>query len=80
MNLVVRLPAMFVLGLVGMAPCLAFVSACDLRAGCHHDWREACTSRDAHRVSLQPAVSAQNMSHVCSMNSRRGLCFFNRVC
>jgi hypothetical protein len=29
MNLVVWLPAMFVLGLVSMGLCLAFVSACD---------------------------------------------------
>jgi hypothetical protein len=29
MNLVVWLPAMFVLGLAGMAICLAFVSACE---------------------------------------------------
>ena len=29
MNLVVWLPAMFVLGLVGMALCLAFVHACE---------------------------------------------------
>jgi len=29
MSLVVWLPAMFLLGLAGMALCLAFVSACD---------------------------------------------------
>jgi hypothetical protein len=29
MNLIVWLPAMFLLGLAGMGLCLAFVSACD---------------------------------------------------
>jgi uncharacterized membrane protein SpoIIM required for sporulation len=29
MNLVVWLPAMFILGLAGMTLCLAFVSACE---------------------------------------------------
>jgi hypothetical protein len=29
MSLIVWLPAMFLLGLTGMALCLAFVSACD---------------------------------------------------
>lgn len=29
MSLIVWLPAMFLLGLIGMALCLAFVSACD---------------------------------------------------
>jgi len=44
------------------------------RAGCHRGGRAACTSCDAHRVLLQPAVSAQNMSRVCSTNPRHGLC------
>lgn len=50
------------------------------RAGCHRGGRAACTSRNAHRVLLQPAVSAQNMRDVCSTNPRHGLCSFNRAC
>jgi thiol-disulfide isomerase/thioredoxin len=34
------------------------------RAGCHGDWRAACTSRDAHSV-----LSAQRISDVCSTKS-----------
>jgi hypothetical protein len=63
MNLVVWLPAMFVLGLAGIELCPAFVSACgEQRAGCHRDWRGACTSRDVHPVLLQTAVPEPDLS------------------